>query len=103
MSGLDAGLGRERTRLAWQRTTLTGIAALLVVIRLLVEVFPLVGVLVGVAAVLVLLAPAWSAIRWQLGSRGAATIHRDDGRASLLLALVMFVACAAAIGYVVLG
>ena len=71
MSTTDGGLQPERTRLAWQRTALTGLAALLVVVRLLIAVSPTVGVLVAVLAVLVLIVPVWSAVRWQLTRRAA--------------------------------
>lgn len=102
MNTSDEGLQPERTRLAWQRTALTGLAALLVVVRLLVEVSPTVGVLVGVLAGLALIAPVWSAARWQLTRRRLNKAH-NDGRATLLLAILVGMACLVALGYVVVG
>ncbi len=98
----DAGLQPERTRLAWQRTALTGLAALLVVVRLLVEVSPTVGVLIAVLAVLALIAPVWSAARWQLTRRSVGGTD-NDGRATLLLAILVGLGCVAALGYVLVG
>jgi uncharacterized membrane protein YidH (DUF202 family) len=102
VSEADAGLQPERTRLAWQRTALTGIAALLVAVRLLVEVSPLLGLLLGVAAVVALVAPVWSAARWQL-TRRSLSRPETDGRAPLLLAVLVGSAGAAALGYVLMG
>lgn len=100
MSTTDGGLQPERTRLAWQRTALTALAALLVVIRLLVAVSPTIGVLVAVLALLALIVPVWSAARWQLARRAANETHHD-GRATVLLAIMVGLGCVAALGYVV--
>jgi uncharacterized membrane protein YidH (DUF202 family) len=103
MSEPDTGLPAERTLLARQRTALTGLAALLVAVRLLVEVSPLAGLVVGVFAVLTLIAPVWSAARWRRTMRVLHEPNTSDGRELILLAMLVAFAGVAAFGYVALG
>ncbi len=103
MTTPDSGLQPERTRLAWQRVTLTSIAALVVVTRLLLEVSGTLAVAVGVGAGLVLLAPAASTIRWHLHHARLTDVRHADGRAQVLVALIVTVAGLGAVGYVILA
>ena len=103
MALIDSGLQPERTRLAWQRTTLTALASLLVILRLLVDVSPLLAGLAAGWTVLALAIPVWSATRWQVQHPTLDDVHRTDGRAPAVLALIVGLACVAAFGYVVLG
>ena len=103
MALIDPGRQPERTRLAWQRTTLTGLASLLVVLRLLVDVSPLLAGLAAGVAALALAIPVWSATRWQVQHPTLDDVRRIDGRAPAVLALIVGLACLAAVVYVVLG
>ena len=53
-------------------------------------------------AVLALIAPVWSAARWQLTRRSVGGTD-NDGRATLLLAILVGLGCVAALGYVLVG
>lgn len=99
----DHGLQPERTRLAWQRTTLTGLAALLVVLRLLVEVSLALAVVGTVTMTAALAVPVWSATRWQLQHPSLDAARRADGRAPAVLALIVTLACLAALVFVLLS
>lgn len=97
---VDAGLQPERTRLAWQRTTLTGLAALLLALRLTVEVSPALAVISTVTVGVALAIPVWSATRWQLQHPTLDAALRTDGRAHAVLALIVTLACLTALAYV---
>jgi hypothetical protein len=99
----DAGLSPERTRLAWQRSTLTGFAALLVAVRLLIDVNALLAIVVAVTAGLALAVPVWFATQWQLSNRALALPHRRDGRAPLLLAVLVGLGCLSGLAYTLLA
>lgn len=101
--GVDAGLQPERTRLAWQRTTLTGLAALLIVLRLLVEVSPALALLSTGVVAIALAGPVWSATRWQVQHPSLDAARRADGRAAAVLALIVALACLLALAYVVVS
>lgn len=98
---LEPTLPVERTRLAWQRTTLAGVVVLLGALRLLAEVsLPLVGVL-GVIALLAGALVVGAAIRRAVRHRRL-TGDAAVGRNAALLTGVVCWACLAAMAYVIL-
>lgn len=99
---LEPTLPAERTRLAWQRTILAGVALLLLVLRLLAEVsVPLVAVL-GVGLLLGAAIVAGAAIRRAVRGRELTTETAVGRNAALLTALVSL-ACLGAMAFVVLA
>ena len=89
--------------MAWQRTTLTGMAALLVIVRLIAEYSPTLSLAIGLLAGTALLVPVWSAARWQFTNRTLADTGLNDGRAPLLLAMLVGSASLAGLGYVLVA
>lgn len=59
----DAGLQNERTRLAWQRTTLSGLTCSLLVARLLAPTSLVLAIGIGLAAVVSSAALGWFSMK----------------------------------------
>lgn len=98
----DDGAQNERTRLAWQRTTLSALALGLILARLLVGTSLVLAVLIALTAVLLAGALHWSAVRRYTRANialGARQPLAGDGRShALLMALVALVGLGA-LGY----
>jgi uncharacterized membrane protein YidH (DUF202 family) len=83
----DPGMQNERTRLAWQRTTLSGLTCSLLVARLLVEWSLVLAIAVGLAAVLSSAALGWFASRRYVDNQLALYGHGvlGTGRSHIVL------------------
>lgn len=99
----DSGLQNERTRLAWQRTTLSGLTCSLLVARLLAPTSLVLAIAVGLAAVL-----SSAALGWFTSKRYAENhlaLHRstplEATRAQLVVTALVLVTAAGALVYVV--
>ncbi len=75
-------------------------AALLVIVRLIGAVSPALCLLIGLFVAAAMLAPVWSAARWQFTIRSRSDTGLNDGRAPLLLAMLVASAGLAGLGYV---
>lgn len=93
----DAGVPPERTRLAWQRTSLALLTASLVVARFVGHLTPVAGVVI--AALALVLAGALGVVSTRRYRR-AHLLHRDrtleGGAANLLMTLALLVVGAGA-------
>ena len=98
----DRGLQAERTRLAWQRTTLAGLAAVLVALRLLVAVSPATAAVLGGGAGLALAAIGWSTLQRRTARR-VAPPAAEDGQRLLLPAALVVTASLTALAYVLVA
>ncbi len=78
-------------------------AALLVIVRLIAEVSPALCLVIGLLAGTALLVPVWSAAQWQFTIRSLADTGLNDGRAPLLLAMLVASAGLAGLGYVLVS
>jgi uncharacterized membrane protein YidH (DUF202 family) len=98
----DSGLQNERTRLAWQRTSLSGLVCSLLVARLLAPISLPLAVLVGLAAVLSTAALSWFSINRYAGVHDA--LHRNrpigDGRSHLAVTALVLITAVGSIAYV---
>ena len=95
----DVGLQNERTQLAWQRTTLSGLTCSLLVARLLVELSLTLAIAVGLSAVLNSAALVWFSSRRYAENQAA--LHANGSLAggrshALLVVLVIMTAIGAA-------
>ena len=101
----DPGLQNERTRLAWQRTLLSGLTCGLLVARLLASVYPALALGVGVAAVAVTAALGALAIRRFRRNARALRAGRpiEDGRPAALVTGLLVLTAAGALVYVLRG
>ena len=98
----DPGLQNERTRLAWQRTTLAGLACSLLVARLLVTISIMLSVVIGLLALLCTAGLGYLAIRrFRLNTLA---IHREealgDGKANALISMLVVITALAGLLYV---
>lgn len=96
----DPGLQNERTRLAWQRTTLSGLGCTLLVTRLLAPDFLTLAIAVGLAAVLTSAMLGWFSTRRYADNHLA--LHKAQGIADarsqlVVVALVVVIAVGALI------
>jgi uncharacterized membrane protein YidH (DUF202 family) len=99
---LEPTLPTERTRLAWQRTTLAGVVCLLGALRLLAEVsVPLLAV-VGIALLLGTAVLVGATVRRAVRGRQLTT-HTGVGRNAALLSGVVCLATLVATAFVVLA
>ena len=98
----DPGLQNERTGLAWQRTMLAGLTCSLLVARLLGSISIFLSVVLGLVALLCTAGLGWLAIRrFRLNNLA---IHREealgDGRANVLLSMLVVMTAVGALLYV---
>ncbi|HYP46639.1 MAG TPA: DUF202 domain-containing protein [Propionibacteriaceae bacterium] len=100
----DSGLQNERTRLAWQRTTLSGLTCSLLVARLLATDSLALAIAVGLSAVVSSAALGWFTTRRYTENHLA--LHRrqaiDATRAQLVVTMLVVVTALAALVYVAL-
>ena len=98
----DPGVQNERTRLAWQRTTLSGLTASLLVARLLAERWLLLAIAVGLAAVVSSSVMGWFSTRRYAGNQAALHGHGllAAGRSHLALTGLVTVTAVGALCYV---
>lgn len=99
----DPGLQNERTRLAWQRTTLSGLACGLVVARLVSPWSATTAVILGLAAIANTALLAWlTARRYSTNQTNLHSAHAlVDARAHLGVTTVLVLTGVGALGYVV--
>jgi uncharacterized membrane protein YidH (DUF202 family) len=98
----DSGLQNERTRLAWQRTTLAGLTCSLLVARLIAPASLVLAVAVGLAAVLSSATLAWFSTKRYVDNHLALHRHRllAGARSHLVVTGLVVVTAVAATAYV---
>ena len=100
----DVAVQNERTRLAWQRTVLAGLACALVLVRLLVDISAGAAALVGLAALLsAALLGRWT-LRRYVANRAALHAGRPlaDARPQLAITLLTAVLGLGGLTYITL-
>jgi uncharacterized membrane protein YidH (DUF202 family) len=98
----DPGLQNERTRLAWQRTLLAGLACSLLVSRLLVSISLILSVVIGLLALLCTAGLGYMAIR-RFRLHNLAIHHEEplgDGKANALVSMLVVITALGALLYV---
>lgn len=98
----DPGLQNERTRLAWQRTVLSGLVCSLLIARLLASEQLLWALLIGLVAILNTALIGWYTIH-RYGHHQEALYARlpvGDGRAQVAIAGLVVVTAIGALTYV---
>jgi uncharacterized membrane protein YidH (DUF202 family) len=100
----DPGLQNERTGLAWQRTMLSGLGISLLVARFVASLSVALAIVVGVASILGTAALGWLAILRFRATHEALHAERPvgDGRAPLLITVLMLMTGVGALLYVLL-
>lgn len=101
----DDGAQNERTRLSWQRTTLSALALGLILARLLVGTSLVLAVLIALTAVLLAGALHWNAVRRYTRANtalGARQPLAGDGRSHLLLMALVALVGLGAMGYLLM-
>jgi uncharacterized membrane protein YidH (DUF202 family) len=98
----DPGLQNERTRLAWQRTILSGLTCSLLVSRLLAPRSVALAIAVGLAAVLSSATLGWFSTRRYADNHAA--LHAQEtlhgARSHVVVTALVVVTAVAAFGYV---
>lgn len=98
----DDGVQNERTRLAWQRTILSGLACSLLVARLLAPELLIWSLLIALGAVLNSALVSWFTVRRYGANQAALYAARPvgDGRAQVAVTALVVVTAAGALAYV---
>lgn len=98
----DPGMQNERTRLAWQRTTLSGLACSLLVARLLAATSLALAIAVGLTAVLNSAALGWFSTKRYADNHLALHTHRATGgaRAQFVVTALVAVTALGALSYI---
>ena len=101
----DSGAQNERTRLAWQRTLLSGLACSVLVARLLAAVSVTLAIAIGLAAVLSTAVLSLVAVKRYAGNEVALRAHEpvSDARAHLLVTALVVLTALGSLTYVLLG
>jgi len=101
----DIGMQNERTRLAWQRTMLAGLACSLLVARLLAPSSLGLSIAIGLAAVLSTAALAWISIRRYVDNNSALQLEHPigDARSQAIVAALVILTAIGSVVYVVLA
>lgn len=98
----DPGVQNERTRLAWQRTTLSGLACSLLIARLLAGSSLTLAVAVGLTAVVTSAAVGWLSTRRY--AKNNVALHADrlttGARSHLLVTALVTITALGALVYV---
>lgn len=98
----DDGAQNERTRLAWQRTTLSALVLGLILARLLAGASLPLAIVIALVAVLLAGALHWSAVRRYTHANVALGSQRPlggDGRSHLLLTALITLVGLGALGF----
>lgn len=101
----DHGAQIERTRLSWQRTTLSALALGLILARLLADTSRVLAVVIALVALLLAGALHWNAVRRY--TRANATLEANqrlesDGRLPVLLVSLVLLVGLGALSYLLL-
>ncbi|GAA2091966.1 hypothetical protein GCM10009841_00580 [Microlunatus panaciterrae] len=101
----DAGVQNERTRLAWQRTTLSVLGCLLLIARLVADVSTTLALLIVLAGVVTTASLGLLSIRRYRRTHSSLHANRliGDGWQNLLVTVLVVLAAAGGLAYVVAG
>ncbi len=101
----DPGLQNERTTLAWQRTTLSGLACALIIARLIFGHSAVTAITIAAIAIIIAITLGrLSASRYKINNATWSSSRLGtDGRTPAVLTLLVMIIAGGAIGYVLVG